>query len=152
MFSMIIAVVSLVLVAGLALATVFFGGDQFLQGKTDAEVARYVSESQQIAGAVQLFQAENHGSMPTDLEDDLVGYYLKDMPRAGKDWEVGDDVLIKGVTDITTCERVNQRANWKNPTWIENPVAAGKHDPIACEEADALGKTASYYCCISSAE
>lgn len=152
MFSLIITVVSLLLVAGLAAATLFFGGDQFLQGKTDAEVARYVSESQQIAGAVQLFQAENQGSMPTDLKEDLVGYYLKDLPRAGEGWSVGDNLLVKGVTDKSTCERVNERGNWTNPTWSENPLAAGKYEPIACAEADALGKSSSYYCCVAAAE
>jgi hypothetical protein len=145
MFSVIITVISIALVAALTLATVYFGGDTFLQGKPEAEAARYINEGQQVSAAIRLYQAENQGQLPGDLNADLVGHYLKDMPEAGANWDIASDAIVKAVANAETCETVNKRAGWVNPNWIEGSDAVGKHEPVACDDAALQGEI--YYCC-----
>jgi hypothetical protein len=133
MFSLIITVISIGLVAALAVATMYYGGDTFMQGKPDAEAARYINEGQQISGAIRLYQAEQHGNLPQDLGADLVPVYLKQMPESGVNWGIATDAIIKSVEDTQTCERINIRAGMEDPT------------PISCDEVSA---DLTYFCCI----
>lgn len=146
MFSLIIVIISIALISGIALATLFFGGDIFTDGKSDADAAKYINESSQISAAVRLFQAENQGTMPSDLEVDLVdNNYLKDLPASGSNWTIGDNALVKSVIDAQTCEKVNKKSNWENPNYPGN----GKdtiYSPAACSDTAALAD-ATYYCC-----
>lgn len=145
MFSLIITIISIALVAALALATLYFGGSSFMDGKPEAEAARYINEGSQIVGAVRLFQAEKQGALPGDLEDDLVGYYLKDMPKTGVDWDIASNSLVKPVEQADVCERVNEKAGWDNPNWEADSNSAGQHEPVSCDDASLEGET--YYCC-----
>lgn len=145
MFSLIITIISIALVAGLAVATLFFGGDAFLMGKTDAETARYINESQQIAGAIRMYQADNQGALPGDLNADLVDFYLKQMPQSGVDWDIGDGAIVKQVNDAETCENVNERAGWTNPNYPADTSLNSQYSPASCDDASLDGQT--YYCC-----
>lgn len=145
MFSVIIVVISIALVALVALATMYFGGDTFLQGKPESEAARYINEGQQVSAAIRLYQAENHGELPSDLRADLVGHYLKDMPESGANWNIASDAIVKAVENAETCETVNKRAGWTNPNWVEGSDAVGKHEPVACDDPALTGEI--YYCC-----
>lgn len=51
MFSLIITIISIALVAALAVATVYYGGNQFNQGNTKAAGSAIVTSAQQIAAA-----------------------------------------------------------------------------------------------------
>lgn len=133
MFSLIITIISIALVAGLAIATMYFGGGAFLQGKPDAEAAKYINEGQQISAAIRLFQTEKHGELPQDLRGDLTPVYLKQVPESGVDWDIATNAIIKPVEDTTTCERINTRAGMADPT------------PIPCDE---VPTDLTYFCCI----
>ena len=146
MFSLIIVIISVALVALLALATVFFGGDVFLRGNADAEASRYINESQQISAAIRLYQADNAGNLPSEIRADLVGHYLRGMPEAGEEWNIGDDIIIKAVANANTCEMVNQRGGWVNPDFVEGgPVS--RHEPVSCGDPSLASQT--YYCCVN---
>ena len=147
MFSVIVVIISIALVAALTLATVYFGGDTFLKGKPEAEAARYINEGQQVSAAIRLFQVENQGMLPKDLEGDLVGHYLKDLPQAGANWDIASDAIVKSVSDADTCEAVNKRAGWKNPNW---PASEGvrEHQPVSCDDPALAGQV--YYCCTAA--
>lgn len=58
MFSLIITIVAIALVAALALATIYYGGTAFNKGATAADAARAISQGQQIQGAMDLFRAD----------------------------------------------------------------------------------------------
>jgi type II secretory pathway pseudopilin PulG len=55
MFSLIITIISIALVAALAVATIYYGGTAFTTGSTKAQAAGLVSSAQQIAGAEVLY-------------------------------------------------------------------------------------------------
>lgn len=80
MFSLIITIVSVALVTALALATIYYGGSAFRQGKESAQAATVVNQAQQIIGAYSLFKA-NTGRYPDSLAE-LVPEYLQAVPQA----------------------------------------------------------------------
>lgn len=58
MFSLIITIVAIALVAALALATIYYGGTAFNKGAATAAATRAISQGQQIQGAMDLFRAD----------------------------------------------------------------------------------------------
>ena len=121
MFSLIITIISIALVAALALATLYFGGDAFNQGSAKAAAATIVNQASQINGANTLYfldeQSYANGD-ETALTTALVDNdYLSSLPSAGD--AVGgasagyavaaaDDASIT-LTDVkpAVCEAVN---------------------------------------------
>jgi len=79
MFSLIITTIAIALVAVLAVATLYYGGATMSQGTVKAQAAQYVSEGQQISGAVIAYYAD-HTQYPTDLTDLVAEGYLSDIP------------------------------------------------------------------------
>jgi type II secretory pathway pseudopilin PulG len=61
MFSLIITIISIALVAALAVATLYYGGQQFSQGTAKANADQLISAAQQIAGANTLYANANSG-------------------------------------------------------------------------------------------
>ncbi len=59
MFSLIITIISIALVAALALATIYYGGSAFNRGSADAKAAQYINEGQQLSGAAAVAGATN---------------------------------------------------------------------------------------------
>jgi hypothetical protein len=64
MFSLIITIISIALVAALALATIYYGGSAFRQGGDAALAAQYINEGQQLSGAAAIVEA-NGGAVST---------------------------------------------------------------------------------------
>ena len=58
MFSLIITIISIALVAALALATLYYGGNAFNKGSAEANASKIINEGQQVNGAVQLARAD----------------------------------------------------------------------------------------------
>ena len=54
MFSLIISIISIALVAALAAATVYFGGAAFNKGTAGADASAFINAGQQVAGAFTL--------------------------------------------------------------------------------------------------
>ena len=99
MFSLIITIISIALVAALALATLYYGGDAFNQGTTEAEAAKLLNQGQQLLGAAELYKA-NTGAFPKDLATLEADGYLKTIPQAR----------------TAIAEAVAAGANWEMPT------------------------------------
>lgn len=59
MFQLIVAVISIALVAALAIASIFYGGDAFTRSSEKANVTTLVNQGQQIAGAAALYKTDN---------------------------------------------------------------------------------------------
>ena len=58
MFSLIITIISIALVAALALATIYYGGTAFNRGTAEAKASQLINEGQQINAAVALAKAD----------------------------------------------------------------------------------------------
>lgn len=118
MFQLIVAVISIALIAALAIASIFYGGDAFTKSSTKAQVTTLINQGQQIAGAAALFQTD-HGTAATSIEDldgtnfPLEAKYLADVPNG-----------TKVTTGAWTISGSNAVIDFKDPT---------KSDDI-CEE------------------
>lgn len=116
MFNLIVAVVSIALIAVMALASIFYGGDGFSKSSARVEAATLIGQAQQIAGAAALFRIENSGSNVASTQPDCdngspedcainrlaAGGYLQAIPKAQSgiyyqdenftaSWAVSDD-------------------------------------------------------------
>ncbi len=69
MFSLIISIISIALVAALAAATVYFGGAAFNKGTAGADASAFVNSGQQIAGSFTLAATDGYDISTADLAD-----------------------------------------------------------------------------------
>jgi len=114
MFSLIITIISIALVAALALATLYYGGSAFNRGSDGAVASQLINEGQQINGAVAVAKADAAagGAATIDLQGLVTNQYLSQLPSsfAGS----GSVRLAEGgVSRLTTpgvCAEVNKRA------------------------------------------
>lgn len=104
MFQLIVAVISIALIAALAIASIFYGGDAFTKSSEKANVTTLVNQAQQIAGAAALYKTDFgvnvYGADPsvaypvTTGSTLLTEKYLANAPTASKvasgDWEIVD--------------------------------------------------------------
>lgn len=122
MFSLVISIVSIALVAVLALATLYYGGKGFTQGTAKANASRLLNEGQQLMGAAELYRHE-HGRYPDNIEQLISGNYLKTRPPGGsasavtsvfaniEQWsmpEPGTPVFETTTEGSSTCRAVNE--------------------------------------------
>lgn len=134
MFSLIITIISIALVAALTLATLYYGSDAFNQGAASARASQKLSETQQLMGAAELFYA-NRGSWPASLQVMVDERYLKSVPTGnvalvGKEgapsafsaayaqttptWEMAaphQPVFVIPVADKAECLQLNAKGN-----------------------------------------
>jgi len=62
MFNLIVAVISIALIAAMTAASIYYGGDGFGKSSARAEATTLISQAQQISGAASLFRIQNAGS------------------------------------------------------------------------------------------
>lgn len=110
MFSMIITIMAIFLVAALALATIFYGSQYYKDGQARAAAAKAIQQGNQITGAVELFKTDK-GALPTGTNDEIkaklvADNYLTSWPSAG--WELRNDYAVRTDLDETTCLSVNK--------------------------------------------
>ena len=79
MFNLIITIISIALVVATAAASIYYGGSAFTTGTAKAGAATLASQSQQISGAVILFQNANAGTAPGSVGA-LAPAYLQSVP------------------------------------------------------------------------
>jgi hypothetical protein len=81
MFSLIITIISIALVAALALATLYYGGKAFNKGSASADATKLHVQAQQLQGAAELYKVDT-GAYPLTLQAMLDGKYLTSVPVA----------------------------------------------------------------------
>lgn len=100
MFNLIVAVISIALVAALAAASIFYGGAAFSSGTAQAQASTLVNNGQQISGAQQLYMIANSGERNgvANLTDanGLVPNFLAAVPTPPQgvtagDWTLSED-------------------------------------------------------------
>lgn len=104
MFSLIITIISIALVAVLALATLYYGGDAFNRGSAGAEAARLINEGQQVNAAVTMAGVDE--ATLSDIDALVTGKYLAQVPGKflGDASVTGADVTATGVPDNVCIE------------------------------------------------
>ena len=118
MFSLIITVVAVVLVACLALATIYYGGAALNRSSTNAQATQLVVQGQQILGAVELFYTDN-ARYPTDLDELVSTQYLSSVPQGFSGTPAGAEGWLTPASSVPTyalnapvsdavCEQLNQ--------------------------------------------
>jgi type II secretory pathway pseudopilin PulG len=115
MFSLIITIISIALVAALAVATIYYGGSAFTQGTAKANASALVSAGQQVTGALTLYANDNGGTRG-DTTTLISGQYLSAMPQV-KTYTLAigtSDVSATGV-DSAICAAINTSAGVTQP-------------------------------------
>lgn len=112
MFSLIITIISIALVAALALATLYFGGDAFNQGSAKAAAATVVNQASQISGANTLHFLDEQ-AYAANVAELVTGKYLQSAPNPGSistsDYQIAataSTITLEGVS-LAVCEAVN---------------------------------------------
>lgn len=112
MFSLIITIISIALVAALALATLYYGGSAFNRGSAGAEAARLINEGQQLNGAVAIAEADAAagGTAVTNWDGLVTGNYLSQLP-SGLGLTGGSAIGTVTKTVVSdVCTEINKRA------------------------------------------
>lgn len=120
MFNLIVSVVSIVLVATLAIATVYYMSDFTGESHEDAEASRSINEIEQVVGAINMYQAENGGRIPESKQVLVDDEYLRAIPD-GVDFST--DQIQRQMTDVLACVKVNERYNDDTGIYMEDPDA-----------------------------
>lgn len=140
MFNLIITIISIALVAVLAVATIYYGGSVWSKQGEEAAATRVLNEAAQVKGAVELYRNDHAGSAPADL-DALVPQYLKNIPASSaSSWTVvgqyavttiGPSVAGAGVTAsdveaaLNSCKKVNEKLGLGSQVFsCDNPTVA----------------------------
>lgn len=108
MFNLIVAVISIALIAAMAAASIFYGGEAFGEGTAKAQASTLVNNGQQISGAQQLYMIDNSGNRAAAIAS-LTGTYLQALPNAPStvvtgNWEIdstGQYAFIALDDDVT---------------------------------------------------
>lgn len=79
MSQLLVTILAIALVAALAGASLFYGGDVFTSGSSKATVATLGSQGQQISAAWTMYSANNGGANPSAIGD-LSPTYLSSIP------------------------------------------------------------------------
>lgn len=112
MFSLIIAIVAILLVAALALAVVYYGSSAGSTGVQQAHEAGILNAAGTLQAAVQMYQNDHQGALPpaaTASQALLSGNYLATWPNSpGAQWSVANGYAITS-TDATSCQQIDAK-------------------------------------------
>jgi len=128
MFSLVITIIAIALVALLALATIYYGHSTFNDGHARAAAAKTLQEGNQIIGALELYKADK-GSLPTGTNDEikstlLSNEYLAAWPTT--QWVLRDDYVVRSDLDETACLMVNKQLKIDTIPVCDDPAFTGK--------------------------
>lgn len=123
MVNLIITLISIALIAIVAVAALYNGGDAFRQGSANASAAQLVNAGQQISAANILY-ANDHGGTYAEHIDTLTNEsaYLSSEPRVPSGFVIQEDITGNVVTitsdsgSIEICEAVNKQGGYEEPT------------------------------------
>lgn len=110
MFSLIITVISIALVAALAVSSLYFGGDAFNAGSDKAKAATIVNQASQINGGNTLYRLDTGSyaaTVATLVTEDYLGAApTNDDATAGTEWALSDDEVTLPVGSDKVCEEL----------------------------------------------
>lgn len=122
MFSLIIAILAIILVALLAAATIYYGGDSFNKGNSKAKAAEILNQAELIKGAFTAYKIEQgtieinqgacdvlKGKFDECLEPLITKEYLTDIPQGAEGWYIDNKKVLRRTLfdDVKACAIAN---------------------------------------------
>lgn len=109
MFNLILALISIILVVGLAIYSIFFLGGTTQKASEEASTAQIISSASQISAAVNLYENEHAGSPPASFNDLTLNGYLRTVPKG--DWAFSTNAILSNVAvgSLTSCQAINKK-------------------------------------------
>lgn len=126
MFSLIITIISIALVAALAIASIYYGGAAFSQGSAKAAASTVVAQAQQISAANTLYQNDNAGANATNVALLVSGKYLSSAPVLSSTISStaldlsGSSVTSTGLTNANVCAAINAQVGLATTPTTDN--------------------------------
>jgi type II secretory pathway pseudopilin PulG len=109
MFSLIVTIIAIALLAALAAAAIYYGGSQYVEQKTTAKAAAMVGTASQIEGAVSLYKSDHQGVYPANLQELIDTKYLSTPPSGT--WIFQNDYVVKQGVPQNECLTANKAVN-----------------------------------------
>lgn len=118
MFQLIVAVVAIILIAIMVIATLYWGGSAHSEAAIRAQYAGNMNAAAQIEGAMQLYYNDFAVNPPGENEAVLNflkdNHYLKEIPEG--EWTVSPNQIYKpfdtSLQNISTCSTMNKVAGF----------------------------------------
>lgn len=131
MFSLIITIISIALVAALAVASIYYGGDALSEGRADAAAATLVNQYQQIQGAADIYRAQKM-EVAADIAALVDADLLQAAPKVSTDitaesWEMDGGVITIAGLQPAVCRAVDTYAEFACTTDTAEPPAEGSN-------------------------
>lgn len=122
MFSLIITIISIALVAALAIASIYYGGSAFSQGSAKAAASTVVSQAQQVSAANVLYANDNSGSNAAGVATLVTDNYLASAPNMPSTIGPnsldlsGSAVTTTGIVNKNVCDAINKQVGLDSTT------------------------------------
>lgn len=130
MFSLIITIISIALVAALAIATIYYGGSAFTQGSAKSAASTLVAHAQQIAGANTLYANDNGGTFTNDVGGLVAGSYLASRPKSpnAADYQVDTSNVVTAALNAqdNICKQVNKSITGSETIGADSSIMANQ--------------------------
>lgn len=130
MFSLILTIISILLVALIAIAVIYYGGSEFTSANSKAQVATLVNQGAQIQAATLLYENDNAGNIPSSITTLISGGYLASTPQ---NWDVtqsGAEIAYTKVSSSTVCEDFNKKYG---VTGVPSCSSISTNQPVCCQ-------------------
>lgn len=174
MFSLIIAILAIILVALLAAATIYYGGDSFNKGNSKAKAAEILNQAELIKGAFTAYKIEqgtieinavdcnaDEDKFDNCLEPLVTKEYLTDIPQGAEGWYIDNKKVLRRTLqdDVKACaiaNYVNGAVGMpQNPESKEFDLAQLKNTDVAeyrkyipsCNTLEAGAAGIGFVCC-----
>lgn len=105
MFSLLITILSIALVAVLAVATIYYGGPAYQNSQAQAQVARVLNEGQQLDASLTLYRNQT-GMAASSFEDVVSAGYLASVPEG---WEISEGYTFRAEPSEDACLAANRK-------------------------------------------
>ncbi len=119
MFSLIITIIAIALVAALALASIYYGGSAFNKGSEKAAASTLVNNAMQVSAAMTLADVEGHTY--ASVGDLVTGDYLSSPPA---DLAISDGNVVGTPSSQAVCDAVNAQSGHEDTAAAANAAAA----------------------------
>ena len=116
MFQLIVTVISIALIAILAVATLWFGGLAFPEGGEKVEFTRIRAGAFQIETALNMYFADNgvypEGASQKILDELVARKYLVSIPTGGSEggYDVENKQIVRALASEEQCFKLNKMA------------------------------------------
>ena len=141
MFSLIISIIAIALVAALALASIYYGGDAFQEGTAKAEASTVVNQGQQVQAAVTMSEIDE--TEVTALSELVTNDYLKEVPGVrDQNWTLNGENIEIDVINADVCAYVEAAFDGDETLGAD---AAADAQAFGCFTPDAGTTHTAYY-------